>query len=871
MAGTITNSKRDRSIAQRLTISLVVTVSIVSIITVGPIYYNEAQKNRRELEQKADDIINYQVGVLAKPLWDLDQQATQIVGKIISQNELVAELTIKDYFGRVAYSFISPDLTGSIHRSARVLHEGNYVGEVRVALTSQFRQSKNRSLLNSFLLTICIILSALFIVSGLLVRTFLRNPLDRLNEMVSAYASGKYDTDTHQPYIEFQPFTRVLDQMGKKIVNQIKDLATAEEKYRSIFENAIEGIFQSSPEGRYFSVNPAMAELLGYSSPKELLTSITDIAQQIYHSTEERKRFNRLLEEQGCVLEFETDMCRKDGSVISVSVSARAIRDKRGDILYYEGYLVDVTRRKMAIEALNQTKEQLALLLESLPIVAFTARAGNGFGITYVSSSIREITGFSPEQFTADPSFWEEQISSDDSPRILTELPSLLETGRFRSEYRFRAADGSFRWFDDTRRLVLLPDGGSSHVAGTWRDITEEKHLRSEANYRLQQVIMADKLASLGQVVAGVAHEMCNPNSFIAYNAPILEETWQILATPLEDFDSRNPGWRYRSLSLQELRQDMEEIIQHIKTGSDRINRIVSHLKDFVRTEEGLPPRPLQINEVIESALTIVGAQARASVATIVKDLAPDLPVVLGYYQKLEQVVTNLIVNALHAVPEKTGGMLSIRSRSLPRREAVMFQVEDNGIGMERETMERIFEPFFTLRRDNGGTGLGLSVSYNLIKEHGGVICVLSRPSRGSRFTVILPISPQTKLDLRPAVLCLHADRNFTQDLAAYFSETGETLLHTINEPAESMEVLAEHPEVDILFLDLETVLQDGPQLFVRLRQTYPLLTFIAYARKAGMLKEYDELIGQAEHCIQAPFVASQLKTIIFQTSRQKL
>lgn len=674
-AGMKEGGKRDRSIARRLTVSLVITVGIVSIITVGPIYYNEAQKNRRELEQKADDIINYQIGVLAKPLWDLDQQAIQIVGKIISRNELVAQLTITDYFGRTAYSFVNPEIAGSIRRSARVMHEGNFVGEVGVALTSQFRQSKNRSLLNSFLLTICIILSALLIVSGLLVRTFLRNPLDRLNEMVNAYASGEYDTDTYQPYIEFQPFTRVLDQMGRQIVGQIKDLATAEEKYRSIFENAIEGIFQSSPEGRYFSVNPAMAELLGYDSPEELLASITDIAQQIYRSTGERQRFNRLLGEQGCVLEFETDMRRKDGSIISVSVSARAIRNEAGDILYYEGYLVDITRRKKAIEALHQTKEQLALLLESLPIVAFTAQAGNGFGITYVSSSIREITGFNPEQFTADPSFWAEHISPDDSPRILAELPMLLETGRFRGEYRFRAADGSFRWFDDTRRLVLLPDGGSSHVAGTWRDITEEKRLRSEADYRLQQVVMADKLAALGQVVAGVAHEICNPNSFIAYNAPILEETWRILTPPLEDFALRNPDWRYRSLSIQELRQDMEEIIQHIKTGSDRINRIVSHLKDFVRTEEGLPPRPLQINDVIESALTIVGAQARASVANIVKELAPDVPVVLGYYQKLEQVVTNLIVNALNAVPEKTGGVLGIRSRALPQRGAVMFQV----------------------------------------------------------------------------------------------------------------------------------------------------------------------------------------------------
>lgn len=151
------------------------------------------------------------------------------------------------------------------------------------------------------------------------------------------------------------------------------------------------------------------------------------------------------------------------------------------------------------------------------------------------------------------------------------------------------------------------------------------------------------------------------------------------------------------------------------------------------------------------------------------------------------------------------------------------------------------------------------------------MICVLSRSSRGSRFTVVLPVSPEIRLDLRPAVLCLHGDRNFTRDMEAYFSETGETLLHTINDPAECLGFLAGHPETDILFLDLETILQIGSQLFYHLRQNNPLLTIILYVRNASMLTEYEELVGLAEYCLQAPFVASQLKTIINQTMRQKI
>jgi PAS domain S-box-containing protein len=864
--------RKDRSIAIRLTVSLMISVSMVSIITFGAFYYRELQKNKKELEQKADDIITYQIGVLAKPLWDLDQHATQIVGRMISQNELVAKLIIKDYFGRVAFTYTNQNITGSINRSAPVRHNDDLVGDVFISLTSEYFERTNNNLITSFIITTFFILFTLVVFSGLLVRTFLRKPLNKLNNMVRAYAAGEYEAiDGYQPYIEFKPFTRVLHTMGKMIVRQLKDLVTAEEKYRSIYENAIEGMFQSSPEGRYISVNPAMAGLLGYSSPEELLASITDIGKQTYIPKEDRQRFNDQMARHGSVIDFETALRRKEGSMILVAISARVVRDQAGKILYYEGYLVDITRRKRAIEALHQTKEQLALLLESLPIIAFTSRVGGDFGITYVSNSIKEITGYTPDQFTGNAAFWAEHILAEDSQKILHEFPLLLDAGRYRCEYRFRAADGSYRWFDDTRRLVNSANGGNSRIVGTWRDITEEKRLRSEADYRLQQVVMADKLASLGEVVAGVAHEICNPNSFIAYNVPILEETWQIFSPILHDFAQQNPAWRYRSLPVEELCQDIEETIQHIKIGSDRINRIVSHLKDFVRTDENLPPRPVKINEVVESSFTLVKAQIRKSGATIEMSLSPDIPPVLGYFQKLEQILTNLVVNALHATSEKSSGKISFRTRYLAHHKAVILQIEDNGRGMERDTMERIFEPFFTLRRDCGGSGLGLSISYHLVQEHHGVLSVLSQPGRGSRFTLFLPISWNVKLDLRPAALCVHRDRDFTENLMAYFSETGDTFLYVLHDFSTCLNFLEQHPEIDILFADLQTLQGAEGRFLVDLGDLFPLLTVILYGVEGNSSRHEQQNVAQCDYFLHAPFEVLQLKKIIQKTSRQKL
>ncbi|MFO7497293.1 MAG: PAS domain S-box protein [Desulfobacterales bacterium] len=862
----------DRSISRRLTVSLIVTVSIVSIVSVGFIYLNESQKTRQALEQKADDIIAYQIGVLQIPLWDLDQRAIEVIGKSISQNEVVAELVIKDYFGRVVYASKKQNLFESITRSARIRYDDNFVGDVFVSLTKQFYEEETRKLLSSFALIVVLILSSLILVSGFLVRTFLKKPLDRLNAIISAYAAGEYDSfEHHQPYIEFKPFSRVLQQMGDKITEQLKELARAEEKYRSIFENAIEGIFQSSPSGQFFNVNPAMAEILGYDSPQDLLSSVHDIATQFYVNPRDRERFRQLVDQQDRVLEFETQLYRKDGQIITASESARSVRDANGRILYYEGYLVDITRRKEAAEALRQTKEQLALLLESLPIVPFTCKAEGDFGITYVSKTIEEITGYKPFEFLADSSFWTRHVSEEDSGRILGELPGLLENKRFRAEYRFQTADGSFRWFEDTRRLVRYPFEGVSYIAGTWRDVTEEKRLRKEADYRLQQVIQAEKLASLGEVVSGVAHEINNPNSFISYNVPLLEETWQILEPILSQHAQKTPDWRHRTMTMNELCEDMVDIIQSIRAGSDRINRIVTDLKDFVRLDEGLPLGPVAVNQVIEKAHTIFGAQVRKSVSKLQMALGPEIPLIQGHFQKLEQVVTNLVVNSLHAIPDRNKGKLSLNTRFLPGHGAVVIQVEDNGTGMAPGIVDRIFEPFFTLRREGGGTGLGLSISYNLVKEHNGILGVLSRPGRGSRFSVFLPVDPGAALDLRPAILCLDRNPDFTRMLSSYFAEAGNILLLPLNDPEKLRQSLEQRPEIDILVADLDALCVPNWQLLAQVRTRFPLIATIVYADDPSAMDRKPAEIPAPDHVLSRPLPLEELKDIIATLGRQKL
>ncbi len=531
----------------------------------------------------------------------------------------------------------------------------------------------------------------------------------------------------------------------------------------------------------------------------------------------------------------------------------------------------EIAERKQTANVLKETKERLSMLLESLPIVAYTCKPEGDFGVTYVGSGIEEITGYKPERFIEKSSFWADHIADEDRKRILGELASPFGNERRRYEYRFRIADGSHRWFDDLRRMVRPSDGKAGYIAGAWRDISEEKRIRQESEYRLQQVIQADKLSSLGEMVAGVAHEINNPAGFITSNLPILDETWEIVEPILADYADRHPEWRFSDMTMSELREDMREAIQAVETGSERINKVILNLKDFSRVNNDQRFKPVNLNEVIDMAFTIVGGQVKKSVGTLELNLAPDPPHIQGHFQKLEQVVINLVVNAVHAVSRKKDGRLAITTQIIERLGAAALSVEDNGIGMAPGLSERIFEPFFTTRREHGGTGLGLSVSYSLVQEHRGIIGVLSRPGIGSRFTVFLPVDGQARLDVRPRILYVGEDRKFLDILNTRYTENRNILVEMTSKPDEVVKRLETHPEVDIVLADITTPGKEIRRATDRIKKRLPLVTVIL--RVDPRIDSPGEADGLPDHdyLLEKPFSMARFMEIIEKTERQKL
>jgi PAS domain S-box-containing protein len=345
-----------------MTIGLIFTVAAVSSIAIIVSYGMAAKRAESQLEEKADEYIAFLKNILVVPMWNYDFETIEAVGQTYLQNDFIAGIDIADHRGFIQMERQVPDESTSFMRTARLSHHGLPIGRVKIAMTSGHLIRLNRQFLWSISLTIIINLLSLIIMTGLLLRWSLKKPLSQLNEIVNSYAAGNYKPFARgMPYIELQPLVETIEKMGEQIEFQLTEIQSAEKKYRGIFENAIEGIFQSAPDGHIISANPAFAQILGYDSPMELINTITDIGRQHYVDLKQREEFVRELKQKGVISSFEVRLYRKDGNIIWVSINARPIYDTEGQLLHFEGLVQDITQRKKIENQLRQAQKMEAI------------------------------------------------------------------------------------------------------------------------------------------------------------------------------------------------------------------------------------------------------------------------------------------------------------------------------------------------------------------------------------------------------------------------------------------------------------------------------------------------------------------------------
>ncbi|WP_332859139.1 ATP-binding protein [Janthinobacterium svalbardensis] len=407
------------------------------------------------------------------------------------------------------------------------------------------------------------------------------------------------------------------------------------------------------------------------------------------------------------------------------------------------------------------TAVRLQYLLDNTPSIIYCTVPSGDFKMTFVSNNALNVLGYPPEDMVADPNFWFDHIHPDDAPGIFSSLAQIFVEGARAYEYRFRVRDGSYLWMHDSLRLVRDEHGVPFEVIGSLTDITERKRMEAMLQARgeeqqlliskLQeahdQLLQSEKMASIGQLAAGIAHEINNPIGFVNSNMSSLQGyvgtlfgvIGQYEAAMRETPDGPTLASRVAEVRAQAdlafLQDDMVDLVRESMDGLKRVRDIVQALKDFSHVGE-TDWQVASLHAGLDSTLNIVANELKYK-ARIEKQYG-ELPPILCLASQLNQVFMNLLVNAGQAI--SSDGVISIRTGHAD--DWVWVEIGDTGAGIPPEHLNRIFEPFFTTKAVGSGTGLGLSLSYGIVNKHGGRIEVASEVGHGTRFTVHLPVAP---------------------------------------------------------------------------------------------------------------------------------
>ncbi len=304
--------------------------------------------------------------------------------------------------------------------------------------------------------------------------------------------------------------------------------------------------------------------------------------------------------------------------------------------------------------------------------------------------------------------------------------------------------DGSEYIQEQTITPVYNKKGELTYFIAVQQDITDKRKAEEQARIQHEQLIQADKMIALGTLVSGVAHEINNPNNFVMLNVPLLEKIWQSVIPILNDHYEKNGDFFVGNrLKYSKIRSSVPVLLNGIREGSVRIKKIVQELKDFARKDASDMNQELDVNEIVEAAVSLTSNLIGKSTNNFKVHLGKNISRTVGNFQRLEQVLINLLENSCQALKSRDAILELVTSSD---ENSVYIKVIDGGNGIDPKIIKEITDPFFTTKRDTGGTGLGLSVSSKIVINHGGSLDFDSAVGKGTTATISLPIRKFKKI-----------------------------------------------------------------------------------------------------------------------------
>jgi PAS domain S-box-containing protein len=573
--------------------------------------------------------------------------AVSLDGTLRTVNRRVAELTGLTYsqlVGHKIYEFVEVPTRDEVERGiGRFLEKRRWAGTVKIQLKNSTRPLYLECALNG-------------IVKG--------------DEVVGASILGR----------------DVTEQREKEL------------RFTELFETLQEGVYFSTPEGQLLDANPALVSLMGYVEKNDLLA----VEPSALNFDPGPPVLGRAVDDRGGVRTREIKLRRKDGKAAMFLDSSRAVWDASGNIIRYQGTLVDITEKRSMERQIAQQEEFRSRLLESFPDLILVIDLEERY--TFVSARSADLLGYRPDEMLR------RKISelTDYSADMLSLYQSIVSGKEAfgAAEYGMRHRNGSWRTMRASGSQLVDAEGKISGVIVSIRDITVERKLE-------QQIVESERLAAMGAMIGGVAHELNNPLTSILGVSELLQDT------------EGNETTRKHLMMLQQQARRAAEIVQNL-------------------TYFSRPPAPgksrINLVEVVERTLNLHAYSLRKNNITVDLLKEAGVPYALGDPHQLMQVFLNLIVNAEQAIREaRDRGVLRIRFGK--GEGTVWVSFHDDGPGIAKENLTSIFDPFYTTKRPGRGTGLGLSICKSVMKEHNGSIEASNASDRGAVFTVTLPLA----------------------------------------------------------------------------------------------------------------------------------
>jgi len=527
--------------------------------------------------------------------------------------------------------------------------------------------------------------------------------------------------------------------LERKVEERTKELKETSDYLNNLIRCANAPIVVINPEKNVTLFNDAFVRMSGRTE-RELLGKPLSMLFPPKYRAGYMKRIEKAMENRKSREGAEIPIVGKDGNIRVGRWNSSNIYSEDGTTLIATiAHGEDITLRKKAEANLRRTMKNLTMAQQMAHLGSWEWDIRTNKVVW--SDETYRLFGWAPQEREIDFATYLDRIHPDDKDRVAGAIQDALEAMEpYESEHRVLRADGEIRIHHTKGEIRRRVHGKPLIMAGIVHDITEQKRAEREKRQLENQLFHVQKMRDLGTLVAGVAHEINNPINKIIYDIPLLQKIWIDVLPLLERHRDVEPGRKYGGLTYQFIDENMPQLLADMHMAADRLSRIVSNLKDFSKHSNIHDRKPMIIHEAVENALRLVKTtlDRRGIDLVFLKDERDASAVIEGNLQSIEQVIVNIVVNAIEAI-DHDEGRITVTSGRHPDDHRVTVTIADNGRGIDPSIADKIFDPFVTDRNVKEGTGLGLSISNNIVEAHGGSITFHANEQEGTTFVLNFP------------------------------------------------------------------------------------------------------------------------------------